>query len=520
MNLTKILLVDDKPENILALRKLLESSDIEILSAESGEEALSHLLDHDFALALLDVQMPGMSGFELAELMRGAERSRNIPIIFVTAASLGQDTVFAGYEHGAVDFLFKPLSPHIVRSKVRVFIELDRQRRDLRRLKDEAEAASRAKSQFLANMSHEIRTPLGAMLGFAELLNHSSLPDPERDNCLETIVRNGRLLARLIDDILDFSKIEAGRIEVERIPVSIDDLLSDLESMLTLKAQEKGIQLVFHRVGEKLPAFIESDPTRLRQILINVIGNAIKFTENGSVEITVEMRGDSSLQRLAFTIKDTGCGLSVDEAKRLFQPFTQADSSTTRRFGGTGLGLTIARQLARILGGDVTLLESELERGSCFLVEIAARPARVASTNPIAKVPASTLKDFFRTRILNGVRVLVVDDSRDIVSLMHRILTLAGADVLSASDGIGALRILEEHEFDVILMDIQMPDMDGCETVMRLRSQGYRRPIIALTAHTVKDELDRCIAAGFSAHLSKLVDHEELIQTLLYFAKI
>jgi signal transduction histidine kinase len=518
MTRVKILIADDKPENILALAKLIESPDVEILSVQSGEEALNLIIDHDFALALLDVQMPGMSGFELAELMRGAERSRSIPIIFVTAANLGPEAVFAGYEHGAVDFLLKPLSPYVVRSKVRVFIDLYRQKLDLVVLKEQAEEASHAKSQFLANMSHEIRTPLGSILGFSELLNHKSLSEVDQKTGVETILRNARLLSRLIDDVLDLSKIEAGRIEVESIPVSIPELLSDLEAILGFRAQEKGIDFKLLGLEEGMHPTFLSDPTRIRQVLINVISNAIKFTDKGHVQVRFSTHLDNQANSLLrFEISDSGCGLTKEQSERLFQPFSQADSSTTRRYGGTGLGLVIAQQLAKALGGDVTLEKSELNVGSTFAVEISAKAVNAPETS--VRTTTENMKDYFRDKVLSGLKILIVDDAKDILMLMTRVLTLAGAEVTGVNSGPKAIATLEALDVNLVLMDIQMPDMDGCETTTILRSKGFHKPIIALTAHTVKEELDRCMRAGVSTHLSKLVEHDQLIRTILSFLR-
>ncbi|GAF79718.1 unnamed protein product, partial [marine sediment metagenome] len=332
-NRSKILVVDDRSENLLAIETALKHVDTEIIKARSGNEALALMLCHDLALVLLDVRMPEMNGFEVATLMRDDDNTKHIPIIFVTAISKDEAYVFRGYETGAVDYLFTPLNPDILQAKVRVFLEMYRQKRELKIARREAEAANLAKSEFLANMSHEIRTPMTAILGFSDVLL-GNLQEEEDVFAANIIKRNGEYLLRLINDILDLSKIEAGKFEVEHIACSPPTIIADVASLMRVRAKSKNIPLYVEYVGA-IPETIQCDPVRLRQILINLLGNAIKFTETGSVRLVIRLvQGPGSATALRFDVIDTGIGLSEEQISTLFQPFSQADASTTRRFGG------------------------------------------------------------------------------------------------------------------------------------------------------------------------------------------
>lgn len=519
---TKILLVDDRPENILAISELISAPDIEIQSAQNAEQALELLLEHDFALGLIDVQMPVINGFELARLIRGVRRGRTLPMIFITAEPQDQRIVFEGYETGAVDLLFKPLDPHMVRGKIRVFVELDQQKKLLTEqmrqteiLKTQAESANEAKSRFLANMSHEIRTPLAAVLGFTDIMSAGELGETEKAECLAAIKRNGELLLRLIDDILDLSKIEAQKLKFEAQTFSLPALLRDVQATVSPRAAQKNIHLAFN--GDLDPELEHvSDPLRIKQVLLNIVGNAIKFTEKGGVDVRwhhvaeAPAGGSKRSDRIVVVVRDTGIGLSPGQAETLFQPFTQADVSTRRRFGGTGLGLVISKQLARSLGGDLKLVESAPDKGSVFEISFLLPRKADAVTEKTPSRTASPDTDAFA----EGRRVLVVDDVQDNRILVERYLRSTGADILQAASGREAVEQVRRGAVDLIFMDIQMPGMDGYETTEQIRELGFAGPIVALTAHAMEEEIQRCREVGCDRVLTKPIQRQFLLHTM------
>ena len=528
----KVLIVDDLKDNLLALEAILRRDGIKIFQAKSGNEALDLLILHGFALAIIDVQMPGMSGFELAELMRGAKRTKNIPIIFVTATAHAQSFVFKGYESGAVDFLLKPLDTHAVKSKVNIFIELFQRKQelktqlatntslmaDLKIAKIEAENANESKTQFLANMSHEIRTPIGAVVGFAKLLLNPNNSTEENCKYMHIIERNSQQLLRLIDDILDLSKVEAGKVSIENMEFSLAEMLSDSIAVMDLRAQQKGIK--FHFITETLiPDLICADPFRLKQVLNNIVGNAIKFTDVGSVELKISF-ANSTLQ---FSVKDTGPGISKDQASRLFLPFSQADTSTTRKFGGTGLGLVLSRHLSELLGGKLVLLKSEEGQGSTFLVEVNAKllpNAKLVGREALTVIAATSPVLHSHDKVLQGLRVLLVEDSLDNQLLINFYLGEEGAQVKLALDGVQGIELALAEEFDIVLMDIQMPNLDGHEATKKLRKLNYLKPIVALTAYAMKEEQVKCHESGFNEFLTKPIQRELLIERLSHYARL
>lgn len=399
---------------------------------------------------------------------------------------------------------------------------------ELRSALEQAQAANRAKSDFLANMSHEIRTPMTAILGFTELLEEERLSADGRER-VGTVVRNGRHLLQIINDILDVSKIEAGKLVVERVECRVTEMVADLASLMRRQAAEKGLSLEVRFDGE-IPERVVTDPTRLRQVLMNLLGNAIKFTEKGGVELAVALDRASeetgASNRLRFSITDTGIGMTAPQLEKVFLPFTQADETMTRRFGGTGLGLTISRALARMLGGDITA-ESALGRGSTFTLTVEAGPlvgVRMVRNCRESLRPEPTDSAERPALPVVAGRVLVVEDGLDNQRLISLLLKKAGAEVTLAENGQGGLSLAlqawrEGRPFDVIFMDMQMPVMDGYEATRALREAGYTQPVVALTAHAMSHDREKCLAAGCDEFLNKPIDRRELLETFSRWTK-
>ena len=393
-----------------------------------------------------------------------------------------------------------------------------------------AEEATRAKSEFLANMSHEIRTPMTAILGYLDLIaegcpSRCEFGRQAHREYLTTISRNADHLLCLINDILDLSKIEAGKFEAERASCPVIQLVADIASLMRVRADDRDLYFKTEFVGP-IPERIESDPTRVKQILINLLGNAIKFTETGGVRLVTRLLPAANAGRdepvLQFEVIDTGVGMTPEQIGRLFRPFSQADSSTTRRFGGTGLGLAITKRLAGILGGDVAV-ESRVGEGSTFRVTIATgplvgvrlldRPAEAA----VGKPEVGPVSVFGLT--LPACRILLAEDGPDNQRLLSALLRKAGAEVVVAENGqIAVEKAWAARErgiaFDVILMDMQMPVLDGYEATRSLRQKGYGGLIVALTANAMSQDRERCLQAGCDDYASKPIDRRQLIAAL------
>ena len=393
------------------------------------------------------------------------------------------------------------------------------------------EAATQTKNEFLANMSHEIRTPMTAILGFAEELLEPELTEKDRIAAATTIQRNGKHLLSIINDILDFSKIEAGKMAIEHIECSPRQLVDDVYSLMKEKARCKHLSFRASRMGE-VPDLIKSDPTRIRQILINLVGNAIKFTSHGSIEISYGLeKTGSEDHKIFFAVKDTGIGMTEEQIGRLFEPFSQADSSTTRKYGGSGLGLSICKHLLNRLGGEISVqsqfgqgstfravmpfgipTEKDGESGGCLSVseETKGRPEQ---NNIQESILATCNGDIIKRR------VLVAEDAPDNQRLIRKILEKAGFDVFMAGNGLAAVEIAAKESrngkpFGLVLMDIQMPILDGYQATVRLREEGYSGPIIALTAHAMGSEVEKILKAGCNAYLAKPFTRQGLLSAI------
>ena len=397
---------------------------------------------------------------------------------------------------------------------------LARQSAELEIARRRAEQANLAKSEFLANMSHEIRTPMTAILGFADVLTEKDICDTEREAAISTIRRNGVHLLNLINDILDLSKIESGRVETELLPIDPCRVVAEVVSLMGVRFADKDVALEVEYTS-KIPEHVVTDATRLRQILINLLGNAIKFTEKGKVELLVSLQQNGEESTLQFDVADTGVGMTPEQLGNIFQPFAQADNSTTRIFGGTGLGLVISRRFAKMLGGDVVVVSSELGVGTRFRVSVATGPLEgVKLLQRRGKAPhvlsGSSYERKPKGEPLLGYQILLAEDGADNQRLISRILGKLGATVVICDNGERAFQEAQAAKkankpYDVILMDVQMPILDGLSATEKLRSHGYDGAIIALTAHAMAGDRERCLEAGCDEYTTKPVRKHELV---------
>jgi two-component system, sensor histidine kinase len=526
---THILLVDDKEENLIALEAMLQGPGIRFTKAHSGREALRCMLKQEFSLILLDVQMPDVDGFETAKLIQQRERSRNTPIIFLTGTESAPTQAQIGYSYGAVDYMLKPISPEILRSKVAVFVELYRKSRILERQSQELMQANKLKGEFLANMSHEIRTPMSGVIGLAELLLKTKLDSEQQD--LATLIRDsGLALLTIINDILDFSKIEAGKLNLDVHDFELNSIIDGTIELLHNAASEKGIYLKTE-IETVIPDVLRGDSIRIRQVLINLLSNAIKFTARGGISLKVALvKQDKDSVTISLSVTDTGIGLSDRDKQLLFRPFTQVDGATTRRYGGTGLGLSISKRLVDMMGGSIEV-ESTMGKGSTFtfIVTLDRSPLATGgqpdtdtgnnrrraslSHQNLKAAPSLTTSD--TAKAPDTVKlILVADDNKTsqlVTVLQLKQLGYVGHTVNNGKEAVDAAL---KTPYSLILMDCQMPEVDGFEATGLIRLSeseiGRHTPIIGLTAQAMEGDRERCLQAGMDDYLSKPATLERL----------
>ncbi len=520
----KILIVDDKLANLISLERLLKKFDVDVYRALSGNEGLMLTIEHDFALAIIDIQMPEMDGYETVTLMREDEQTKYLPVIFVSAIFKDDYYVIKGIESGAVDFITKPIVPEILMGKVQVFLDLFIQRKRLELVNDElkaanqkAESSTRAKSLFLANMSHEIRTPLNGIIGMADIINSTELT-LEQKEYLEIITESGRNLLTIINDILDFSKVEAGQMELEEIEFSVRKTVTDVVKLLAFKATEKNLYLE-SKIASDVPDNMIGDPTRLKQILINLMNNALKFTSQGGVTCNVELLSNQEgTSELKFSIVDTGLGIKEENQDKLFQAFSQANSSITRTHGGTGLGLAICKNLVHLMGGSIKF-KSVYEHGSTFYFNTKLKN----NEKHIKKlVNGNDEAELFHKKL----KVLLADDNLINQKVASISIKNLGHTVDIAENGEMAVELFNQNNYDLVFMDIQMPIMDGIEATKKIREiekglSGDNMPvtIVALTASNSVADQRTFKDAGMDTYLAKPFKKEDLKNILTNSSK-
>jgi signal transduction histidine kinase len=539
-----ILLVDDNPANLLSLETILQAPDRNLVRASSGGEALKYLLNKDAAVILMDVRMPNMDGLETAALIRVRERTRDVPIIFLTAYDSAGKAHFAeGYALGAVDYIVKPIDQGALKSKVAVFVELyrktkqieelyadlqghaaaleqeivDRKRAEKERAESllraqasqaKAEEANRLKDDFLATVSHELRAPLTAMLGWVALMRKGSLDKECQERALETVERNVRTQKKLVEDLLDISSIGAGNFPLDLEPVHLYHVIESAVESIRPEAEAKGVRLQM-TLDPAVHMFM-LDSSRFQQVIWNLVQNAVKFTPSGgAVEVRLKyVNGQAEIE-----VVDTGVGIAHEFLPFVFDRFRQANGSITRRHGGLGLGLAIVRSLVEMHGGTVGVESAGEGQGSTFRITLPPPPSEKSPRGSMAETGVGAVNPDLTPK-LSRLRVLVVDDQADMRELLSTILCLEKAEVRTADSMDEAMRIMSAWNPEILVCDIAMPGGSGYKLIRRLRDSGWNVPAIAITARAGVEDNASSLAAGFQRHLSKPIEPHDLVVSI------
>ena len=500
MDIPKVLVIDDSLTARMKVKQTVEAAGMDVLLAQSGEEGEKIAREQEPNVIILDVVLPGEDGFLLCKRWHRDADLKHIPVLLISGQQQEHEARAQGFLAGAMGYVIKPFNSAELLAQVWLLIELGKTYEKLKEQVFIAEAASKSKSNFLATMSHEIRTPLTAIIGFAETLTEQEMTDTLRLEAANTVLRSSKHLLSVINDILDFSKIEAGKLELEIRDYSVFHAVNSISTLMQPKTIEKniGYQVIYKGA---IPEEFPTDSVRFKQILLNLLNNAVKFTEKG--EVCLEVECDQEKELLFLRVIDSGIGMTPEQQAKLFSAFSQADASVTRKYGGSGLGLAIVKQLVEMLGGELRI-QSEFGKGSSFEVQLPTgslegtsmlkEPPRVAQVKVRPKDDA--IQKF-------AGDILLVDDSAENRSLIQLYLRKVGLKPEVAENGQLAVEKVSEKTFDLILMDMQMPVLDGYSATKVLRGKGYDKPIVALTANAMVDDVRRCLEAGCDSHLAK-----------------
>ncbi len=505
---SRILIVDDMPVNLDLMKSILSTEDYAIVTSKNGMSAMAKANANVFDLILLDIVLPDIDGFEICRQIKTSSKNQDTPIIFLTAQR-EKESIVKGFKLGAVDYILKPFSEEELLARVSLHLSLKQTQEELKKARNVAEGLAKAKAMFLANMSHEIRTPLNGIVGMIDILKQTSLSEQQMDY-VDIVDISSENLLMIINDILDYSKIEAGQIAFEKIKFNIRHEIDEVRKLLYYKSTQKNLEFRIE-VESNVPEMLLGDPLRLKQVLINLSNNAIKFTTEGFVKIKVKL-GKAMVQqyKLLFEVQDSGIGISPKNQRKLFQSFTQADASTTRKYGGTGLGLAISKKLTQLMNGDIGLNSVEGE-GSTFWFTAIFDGAEIMNVNENAEIGRK-----FASLDQLKLKILLVEDN--VINQKVCVLTIKklGHEVIAVNNGIEALELYAKTNFDMILMDIQMPGMDGLEATEEIRKIEKEKnvekkiPIIAITANMFKEDVKKFLANGMNDHLGKPFKPSEL----------
>ncbi len=513
-----VLVIDDSPSDQRLIRELLSASRDVVFRVETAEllsQGLARLARGGIDVLVTDLGLPDSQG--LGTFLRSHAQAPNLPIVVLSDLDDTRVAVQAVHE-GAQDYFVKgELTADLIARSLRYAIERKRAACELQRAREAAEAANRAKSTFLANMSHEIRTPMNAVIGFAELLQKSSLTAEQREQ-LELVLDSAESLLSVINDVLDFSKIEAGKLTLENECFDLRALLGDILKAMAVRTTDRNVRLEC-KIADETPGFVMGDSSRLRQVLVNLLGNAIKFTEAGQVLLSTRAEPHEPGQIVLWaTISDTGIGIPPDKHEAVFRAFEQADNSMSRTYGGTGLGLAICYRLVELMGGRIWF-KSEPGRGSDFhFTACLAVPSPEQTLAAQAAAEQERCDPNQAPRPTRALRVLLAEDAVVNQKLAVGLLKKQGHRVTVAENGRQAVEHLQQGTFDLVLMDVQMPGMDGLEATRAIRARealsGGHVPVIALTAHAMKGDRERCLEAGMDAYVSKPVRARTLYKVI------